>query len=149
MVIFFLPRRQRCGLSYRQRNVSAGGARVAIALFYAIGTGIGGVAGLRCSARWSIPIAQKVRRLPVRSGIDDRGRHRGLKYAIAAERKSLDLSRPLALWRDEMNEDLLEMPLEEDSFAKMTPRRFRSVPRRWCRIGETAILLDIDGTLSI
>ena len=49
---------------------------LAIALFYAIGTGIGGVVGpgaVRRADRYRIA-QQRFRRLPVRVGIDDRGR---------------------------------------------------------------------------
>ena len=72
---------------------------LAIAFFYAIGTGIGGVAGpwlFGAPDRHRLAL-ERVRRLPVRLGPDARGALCRGRFAVAAERKSLEsISRPLA-----------------------------------------------------
>ncbi len=72
---------------------------LAIALFYAIGTGIGGVIG---PALFGVLIdtgsrASVFARLPAGRGADDRAAAIGWRYAVAAERKSLEsVAAPLA-----------------------------------------------------
>src|SRR5262249_33968742 len=78
----------------------------------------------------------------------------GWRYAVAAERKSLEsVATPLAVVEEDgMNEELVEMPSDDVAPEDMTPLQEKPdavpVPHLLVpHLKETAILLDIDGTL--
>src|SRR4051794_23795413 len=110
-LLFRLSRRKQC-LSDRERDLSAGSEGLAIALFYCIGTGIGGVAGpalfgalVDSGSRNSLFAGYLLGSvLMVGAGAI------AWRYGVAAERRTLEsIARPLAgVGEKEKDEDVNE-----------------------------------------
>ena len=127
---------------------------LAIALFYAIGTGIGGVAGpalfgalIDTGSRNSVFAGYLLgSALMIAAAVV------AWRYAIAAERKSLEIGRAAAGRCGVEYDEIRNWPKwhrrRRSSPTMKCAGRRSGAALRWCRISsESAILLDIDGTL--